>query len=117
MSKRLTLAPNAFFCVVSCNGMCSRTVAKRPQKTVDGPGPGTSLGIIDLGEIFEFPITNDARRRFILRAVLLLARRCDIKLMSHQKTPQGSWCPWKDAFLLPGGGKQGLQESGKTIGV
>eukprot|EP00913_Durusdinium_trenchii_P002142 g1979.t1 len=61
MSKRLTLAPNAFFCVVSCNGMCSRTVAKRPQKTVDGPGPGTSLGIIDLGEIFEFPITNDAR--------------------------------------------------------
>ncbi|CAK9043518.1 unnamed protein product, partial [Durusdinium trenchii] len=59
MSKRLTLAPNAFFCVVSCNGMCSRTVAKRPQKTVDGPGPGTSLGIIDLGEIFEFPITND----------------------------------------------------------
>ena len=55
MSKRLALSPllPAFFCVVTCNGMSSRTVAKKPQKQAEADERAA------FGESFEFPITND----------------------------------------------------------
>lgn len=59
MSKRLALSPllPAFFCVVTCNGMSSRTVAKKPQKQAEADERAA------FGESFEFPITNDDARQ------------------------------------------------------
>ena len=65
MSQRLALLPNAFFCVVSCNGMSSRTVAKKLKKPREGEAPENQQ-ILELGELFEFPLSNDAWMRSIV---------------------------------------------------